>query len=298
MVNARSIINGTTLKMVAVGILILICTIPSFLVYGLIMDRELRSQEAITETAANWGQTQIIAGPVLTVPYFREERDEKNQIIRIPETLGIVASQIETTADLQTQTKKRGIFRVPVYTAKITMMGEFALPRIPEVSADLASASLDVSVADPLGVEVAPAVTWNGQDIALAPAESLPMDYVQRTMRGTVALPNGIRSTAVTIPFTYTVTVRGTDQLLFLPTALSTYLRITSNWASPSFTGAPLPTETHLSKTGFEASWNVASQFVLRQQWGDISEYGLFQASPFGVRLFQSVDVYTLTARA
>ena len=124
------------------------------------------------------------------------------------------------------------------------------------------------------------------------------MDYVQRTMRGTVALPNGIRSTAVTIPFTSTVTVRGTDQLLFLPTALSTYLRITSNWASPSFTGAPLPTETHLSKTGFEASWNVASQFVLRQEWGDISEYGLFQASPFGVWLFQSVDVYTLTARA
>src|SRR4051812_29220632 len=47
----------------------LVLTIPLFSVWLLVYDRKTQSQEATASITSGWGGPQIIAGPVLVIPY-------------------------------------------------------------------------------------------------------------------------------------------------------------------------------------------------------------------------------------
>lgn len=297
--NSSLRINGATLKMVVVGILILVCTIPSLFVLGLISDRQMYKEQAFMDITSKWGQPQTVAGPTVLLPYLVESRDEKNQVIRTPSNLAIVAKTMDVRTELVTQMKRRGIFQVPVYTATVTMNGVFELPPVIQAGADLSKAAVTVMLTDPAGVEVSPKLTWDGEEVLLEPGGEISGRYdLNGAMRAFVALPATLRSQAITVPFTYAVTVRGTERFSILPTALQVSSQMTSDWKSPSFMGSMLPKEATLSSEGFQASWNVSSQFVLSRNWVDISQNSVLPSQPFGVELFDAVDLYSLTERA
>jgi len=58
------------IKIFAVGILALLLLIPTAMITDLINERANRKNEAISEVHNKWGNKQIIAGPILTVPYI------------------------------------------------------------------------------------------------------------------------------------------------------------------------------------------------------------------------------------
>ena len=60
--------NSVTLRLVTMGILILLLLIPVNMVESLIREREYRKEDAVKEVSGKWGNEQIVAGPVLTVP--------------------------------------------------------------------------------------------------------------------------------------------------------------------------------------------------------------------------------------
>ena len=91
----QQLMNSYSVKMIIVSGLAIMLLIPSFLIQDIIRERIALSQEVKNELYAQWGGKQVVAGPVLNVPFTMTEPGEKNQVINerhgvahfLPETL-------------------------------------------------------------------------------------------------------------------------------------------------------------------------------------------------------------------
>ncbi|HEY4797817.1 MAG TPA: inner membrane CreD family protein, partial [Bacteroidia bacterium] len=63
------------LKSIIIFTLVLVLWATTFLIQGLIDERQSRQQEAISEVSSKWGKQQTLSGPVLTVPYIEYEKN-------------------------------------------------------------------------------------------------------------------------------------------------------------------------------------------------------------------------------
>jgi inner membrane protein len=94
--------------------------------------------------------------------------------------------------------------------------------------------------------------------------------------------------------------VSGNERFSFLPAGSVTVADASSSWDSPSFTGAYLPTDSQIGKTGFQASWRVSGlgrafpQIAPSESLYDPS----LRESLITIALFDGVDQYTLVTRA
>ena len=61
--------SSVTLKLISIGILILILLIPSSMLSSLIYERQSVRDSAIDEVSSKWGNSQVVGGPVISVPY-------------------------------------------------------------------------------------------------------------------------------------------------------------------------------------------------------------------------------------
>jgi inner membrane protein len=110
-------------------------------------------------------------------------------------------------------------------------------------------------------------------------------------------LPAWISTTNGPIEFSATVSLKGTGNLLFVPTGRETRAEATSSWPNPSFTGSALPDLRTVQDSGFVASWKVLSlNRKYPQQW----KQGVYDlnSSAFGVNLIVPVDTYQQTTRS
>ena len=71
---------STVLKMVLIGVLLLVFLIPLQMIRALIEERNMTRLEAEGEIIGMWGGQQIVAGPVVVVPYLKRVKDEKGKI--------------------------------------------------------------------------------------------------------------------------------------------------------------------------------------------------------------------------
>ena len=62
-----------TAKVLGVGVLALLMTIPLLQVRGLVRERQQLRTSAISQIAQGWGGRQVLGGPVLVVPTQRLE---------------------------------------------------------------------------------------------------------------------------------------------------------------------------------------------------------------------------------
>ena len=94
---------------------------------GIISERQNLKAEATQGITANWGTQQLVVGPKLIVPYVKkiQEGDQIKPILKhgvfLPETLDI-------NAKLDSTTRYRGIFEVPVYDGDLNITGQFERP--------------------------------------------------------------------------------------------------------------------------------------------------------------------------
>ena len=61
--------NSQTLRLVTVGFLVLLLQIPIAMIGGQVSERKERGLEAVAEVSAKWGDRQVLAGPMLVVPF-------------------------------------------------------------------------------------------------------------------------------------------------------------------------------------------------------------------------------------
>ena len=71
--------ESVTIKLMSIGFLVLILLIPSTWITGLMEERQQRAGQVMEEVAENWSGPQTLAGPILVIPFRKEEKIDKGK---------------------------------------------------------------------------------------------------------------------------------------------------------------------------------------------------------------------------
>jgi inner membrane protein len=283
------------------GLLFLVLLIPLAMMSSVVWERSQRRNEAAAAIAGEWGAAQVVGGAVLTVPYRMIWRENGNHRERV-EHVFILPEVITIEGVVEPEVRRRGIFDVVVYTAKLKVKGRFPRPDAswirPVPSAiDWDAATVDIGITDPRGIGRSMTLTLAGRQIPIVPGV---------TANGVFS--SGVRAPAQPlaldgpVPFEFDVELKGTGDLDFLPVGDETAVRLQSTWPHPGLTGAPQ--ERQVSDAGFSAAWRVPyfgrgfpSKWT-RETNKPEDLHAQAAASTFGVALLQPVDIYQQTERA
>lgn len=274
------------------GFLVLILQIPIGLIAHTIDERRTTRDAARDDVTRTWGGAQELTGPILTVPVVHRWVDDK-QVAHATTTLHrFLPRTLNVRCRADTEVRRRGIFDVPLYTAQVHVEASFVLPDAAQLSPAggevlWKNATLAYGISDPKAIRAASGVQWEpgtGDDNLLAAG-------LHAALPATRAGPAS---------FAFDLTVAGSGRLVFVPAGDQTVISLASPWPDPSFDGAWLPAERHVSAAGFDATWRVldlARNFPSRWVGQQVDQQRL-SASTFGVSFLSPVDTYRTNERA
>ena len=296
--------NSQTLRLVTVGFLVLILQIPVAMIGGQVSERKERGLQAVSEVSSKWGDRQMLAGPMLVVPYAHTwtEVSRNGQSVErtgfryasfLPDELNVVAN---ATSDI----RKRGIFEVPVYKLDLTVAGRFTPPDLSKLALNPATMNWDkayvvMGVSDTRAIQQASNLAWDGQTIAFDPGTG-GQQVIQNGIHAVV----GAGADARSVEFSFPLVINGSQAIRFTPFGKATEVRLESNFPHPSFQGNWLPAERVVAGDGFEAQWKIP--FLGRsfpQAWVDPGKiWESIERSTFGVDFVNPVDHYRMAERS
>ncbi|MFM9978755.1 MAG: cell envelope integrity protein CreD [Sphingomonadaceae bacterium] len=254
----------------ALAVLIgLLLTVPLFTVWLLVYDRQSQSDTARASIVEGWGGPQVIAGPVLVIPYqtrATETVDEGGKQVTRTSTvwkeLALSPEVAKLNAQIAPRRVQRSIYEAVVFETRMTGQTRFALP------ADLSRLGIDANalvfnraelrfgLSDARGLfGTPPAVRLNGSALRLEPGHGLGATGGSGFFAGLDA--SGLARGALVADFDYRF--RGNASLTLAPRAGDTEWTVTSPWPSPSFGGGFLPTTRAVSDKGFNATYRVGN---------------------------------------
>ncbi|WP_295454939.1 cell envelope integrity protein CreD [uncultured Thiodictyon sp.] len=313
------------IKAALTAALALALLVPLEMIHNTVGERQARQATVVREVAASLSGAQTLGGPVLVFPYALEwtetvledianappgtaSRVQREHQRRSEGRWVVLPSLADWSTHATTDFKRRGLFKALVYDLTATVTGRFevsvtpALPGVREgVKVTWGTPFVSVFVSDTRGLASTPQLTLDGA----------PLNF--RNGSGLAALPDGIRADAValkpgaalSLPFSLTLAVRGTEAVDFLPLAETTRVAIDSPWPHPSFDGAflPLPRDRAGTVAGFSARWEVTAlatkapaAFTAAAREGRAWERAYRDA--FGVRFIEPINVYSMADRA
>jgi inner membrane protein len=247
----------------------MLLAIPLFAIYLLVYDRQNQSETAQASIAQGWGGPQVIAGPVLVIPYSKQSSEVvtegTKQVTKTSTSwheLTLSPDATNITTDLKPSVRNRSIYDVVVYEAHNQGSARFSLPAdlqrfgiAPETLA-LDRAQIRFGIKDARGLfGTPPAVAIGGKPLSLQPGNGV------RETGGSGFFAwfdaSELRGKPVGVTFDYAV--RGNASLALVPGGGDTRWHVASSWRSPSFQGGFLPGEKTLDSSGFKASWRVGN---------------------------------------
>lgn len=282
------------IRLFLIAFLALALLIPSFLIMALVSERESRRDSVAREISQKWGQQQSIVGPLISIPYkdYYKTGDKVEQTIRyahfLPEHLNIEGS-------MTPEIRYRGIYKVVVYTGKLTLSGTF--PSLNLNSFNVPSedflpqdAFVSVGISDMTGINEFVKINWNGNEYTARPGV-VSHDVIASGISISPDLQTGKEQR-----FTFDLSLNGSSALLFTPVGKQTDIELTSEWPNPSFAGTFLPANRKVNNSRFSAEWKVLNlNRNFPQQWLGTNEE--VSKSTFGVDLLPAVDEYQKTMR-
>jgi inner membrane protein len=319
--------QGYTFKMLFLIFLILMLLIPLMMVDSLIDERSTTANSAEADIMEAWGSELVTAGPVIAIPGVRTEqvrtrteRDgEKIDIIRNPFTLIITPQKLNVGANFKTETRKRGIFSVPLFYGDLAISGTFdpaqALSSLlPNEEVLLNKAELIIALSSQKGIRKIDRAAWKaeGDDVSLffqpgnrgqnftSQVKSLNSKHSYNHTRGGgiyAALPELTADTKAN--FDIVITIHGGRLVRFLPFGQDTHADVAADWPSPSFQGSFLPGNSNIKEGGFDAAWDI--NYLSRAiplYWKTESGGRDYSDALFGVNFFRAIDTYSLNTRA
>ena len=268
-------------KLIFAGLVAAVLIVPLMMVYALVFDRENQSQQAQSQITAGWGGTQIVAGPVLVLPYIdrvtrNEEVDGTVRVVTrdVRREMYVSPQRQSVEAAIDPDRKGYAIYESVVYEtafkgeASFALTEEFAELDIEREALLLDEAELRFGVSDPRGLRDNVQVIAGGEALTLSPGNgpmatggqgfSTPLDW-------TGAAPLDVR---------WSFAVRGSRSLGFVPRGGATQWQVTSPWPHPSFTGDFLPSERELSADGFAATYSGITNLTLGAKLITLSDSG------------------------
>ena len=299
-------------------VLLITLLIPLIFVGELVERREKLFKETVKEIGNEWGKSQKIIAPVISLSYIDSTlskddsiRNEKNVVVQpVERRIAILPEELNATIEMKDELRHRGIYNATVYTANIKLTGYFSPKDFPNKNDMIAYLSIGLS-----------------DTKALVKVNKFKLGNVEQdleTMSGTMASPlfaNGISGkigpeydgmmTEDKIPFEIDIDFRGSREISILPLGKKNNFDIKSNWKSPSFSGV-LPVERNIDGNGFTAKWEVSNLIRNYPQVLDIDkdvyydfkdsysdgDYDGEESTIVKVLLYNSVTDYTQIYRA
>ena len=160
---------------------------------------------------------------------------------------------------IETQTLRRGIYRIPVYTASVDIDGTLTPPRLSETGTDVVyrwdEALLSIPITDARSIREPVRITIGDAVADFSPGGERITGLGRQLI---VPLSDlGIQSLEDEVDFSITFRISGTENLQFLPFGDVTTVEVQADWPSPSFMGGYLPDSRSIDPNGFNASWSV-----------------------------------------
>ena len=269
------------LRFLGVGVLVLLMVIPLNMVSSIINERARYSEATVASISREWGGPQIVSGPILVIPvseevtYDRKREavdpitgatllDAKNNIIyeRYQETkveprapVYLFPGRFDVDVVTETQTRKRGLFDVPVFTAHLDMVFDFD-PDLAETALrgeeDLQwnEAELRLSLSENRALRGEARLEVDGAEVPLEPLAAIG----QSDRFGVVA---GLGDPRALAAYDLTLTLNGAQRFALAAVGRTTRFSMESDWPDPSFSGSFLPDGSDISEDGFAARWSV-----------------------------------------
>ena len=304
---------GRPARLIVVALVALILLIPLEMVESVVRERYHTYQAVVADIAGAWSSDQLVAGPILVVPFTEkmEVRDEyinpqgERKITQRWETCRrravVLPDVLRYDGTLTPELRRRGIYEVQVYTAELVVSGVFR--RLPEVVASLSSedrleeiewskAVVAFGLSDPRGIVEVDGFDLNGQPAQPRPGTTLD-DIVPRGFHMEVG-----EDPTDDLEFDLPLVMRGSGSLRFLPLGETTRGSLGSEWPHPSFIGDVLPASRVINDEGFSAEWTIPLlNRSYPQAWIAGSAVDVHEIEA-GVRLFEPVALYDLVTRA
>jgi len=268
------------IKLLFVALIGAVLTVPLMMIYALVYDRQNQAQTAQAEINAGWGGAQVVAGPLIVVPFRTTETQTETvdgrQVSRAVEVeklfyISPVENKVATQVDPEARVKS--IYRSVLYTAQIKGAAKFALP------ADLTRfgvtrerlmwdrAELRLGASDARGLTTGGTLSANGNALVVQPGKGPGASNGQ----GFFAFLPWDGQGDLTVDYAYGL--RGARSLSLVPRGGSTVWDVTSSWSSPSFNGAFLPEKREVTDKGFTAHYQV-DKLALGQPPVGMEDYG------------------------
>ncbi|MFZ6008929.1 MAG: cell envelope integrity protein CreD [Bacteroidota bacterium] len=301
------------IKLISIGFLVLILLIPSAWIQSLIEERQQRANEAVQEIATKWSRSQTISGPVLVIPYRKQEvidrgNDGKEIHERIEKAF-FLPELLDVGGIVNPEILHRGIFEAVVYDATLQVKSTFQQPdfkslNIPDNMVLWSDAYMVFGITDLRGINENPVFTVGDSTYETSPTSSLGIESfnisndgsMTPSREGIMAKLGWVNKDSFKGSVVIKIELKGSNRLDFIPGGKTTTVKLSGPWNDPSFDGEFLPDSREITESGFNASWKVLHfNRPFPQQWAD-GEQQLSGAN-FGVKLLIPVDQYQKSTR-
>ncbi len=263
--------------------LVFVLWLSTFFIQSLARERERNRSEVAEELSKSWAGEQRIAGPVLfyTKKIETKEYKKTKQFNRLPDLLTV-------TANINTFTRHKGIYKIPVYIANISYDATFKFDKDETFIKNLTDKTvlLGLKISDLKGLKSNMVINVNGKQYPLQKDPDRPDILSAR-------IP-----VADSMHISFQFSLKGIDEFGIQAAGSDTRVDMSSNWTSPSFSGSFLPEHYTITDSGFTATWRV---YELNRSLPKFFNYGLdrvFDKDIMTVRFVSPVNVYRQTHRA
>jgi inner membrane protein len=304
------------LKLITIGFITLIMMIPTSMIMSLIRDRQNLRDNVTAEVSSKWGQSQVVFGPVISIPFTNMQTIE-GKTSSYTEYAHIFPDELNISGNVSPIMRNRGIYNVMLYSSKMKLQGNFNVSNSKELklsNLQWDKAQINLGIKDLKGIKTASSMTINGKSLGFQPGIN-NQQLFGNGMHINIPIKEDDKLT-----FDMDLDLNGSQSLRFVPIGKTTQVTLNSKWENPSFVGDFLPENPKVTKDGFNATWKVLNfnrsygqqgigSFVNMDNTDPVSgEFGYAYAStdgdgnkidkPFGVRLLLPVDEYQKNNRS
>jgi inner membrane protein len=289
--------NSLTFKSAIIAIIALFLLIPLEMIKSVISEREKTAQEVENNISDQFGNNQILVGPILNIPVEKLTTDKDGQVTSERSWLHIMPEILDLKATLEPEIRYRGIYKTAVYNSDSQVSGHFSIPINDEdVDGNIEwdKACVTFGISDNRGIRGDVDVLWNHKPMVTQ--SGMITKNIAKT-GFSVRTPLSKENRNEIIPFEIKLTLSGSKSFSVLPIGQTSNIQIASTWNDPSFSGSLLPQERSVTEKGFTANWKLTRlnrnfpQYWQGQQF-DVWEHQL------GVDLFLPVNHYQKSYRS
>ncbi|MBK7629289.1 MAG: inner membrane CreD family protein [Ignavibacteriales bacterium] len=226
--------ESITLRIILIAAVIIILLVPLFMIQSLITERQYYRDEAVREVSKSWAEAQTVGGPILTLIDKSENLDKEGNKFNTYIRHHYLPDSLIYNVEVVPEKRRRGIYDILLYTAKINISGSINIDTIREKFSNqkFDQSFLSINVSDLKGIQNEPQLKINESTLSLFPGLK-NIDIYQNGLFADVQLNENTNK----FDFNLELNLNGIDDLSFLPVGKSTMVKVKSSWNNPSFSG-------------------------------------------------------------